>query len=156
MSKSGSIKHKWIMADWDGEALWPHANYDLEQITSRLKKGTSVRLQFAQPRSLPRHRLYWVLLRQVVKNNEFFATEEDLHKTLLVGCGVTEPMLTVDGDIVLLPSSTAFDAMEEDRFKAYFDAMLLIIRTKILPGVDVEDLLTEARKEARWTEKMAA
>lgn len=152
MSKSDSSKHKWILADWDGEALRPHANYDLEQTSQKLSAGATVRLQFAQPRSLPRHRLYWVLIRQVVKNCNFFASEEALHRTLLMGCGVVQPVLTVDGDVVMIPHSTAFDAMEEDEFKKYFDQALTIISTKILPGVDTNDLLAEAKSEARWKE----
>lgn len=152
MSKSSSkSKNKWILADWDGEALWPHANYDREMLLE-LPRNATVRLQFAQPRSLPRHRLYRVVLRQVVKNTHLFATEEALHKTLLVGCGVVEPVITVEGEILMIPSSTAFDAMPEEEFKAYFDEAMQIITTNIIPDMDIDDLLDEARKESNWKE----
>lgn len=152
MSKISSTKHKWVLLDWDGENLRPHANYDMEQISGRLPKGATVRVQFAQPRSLPRHRLYWVVVRQVVKNSEFFATEEALHSTLLLGCGVVTPVLSINGDVIMIPNSTAFDAMEEDEFKKYFDRAMEIIGTKIMPGVDVSDLLAEAKRESKWKE----
>ena len=152
MSKNDSTKHKWVLAEWDGETLRPHANYDMEQVSGRLARGAVVRLQFAQPRSLPRHRLYWVVVRQVVKNTEFFASELSLHRTLLLGCGVVTPLLTIEGDIEMIPDSTAFDAMEEDEFKKYFDRAMEIISTKIMPGVEMTELLAEAKREAKWRE----
>lgn len=152
MSKQDSSKHKWVRMDWDGEAMWPFANFDLELITGRFKKGDSVYVQFKNARSLPRQRLYWSLVRQVFKNNTHFGSENSLHKMLLLACGVTEPLFTVDGDIQLLPSSTAFEAMEEDEFRQYFDKAMEIITTKIMPGTSIELLLNEAKSEARWQE----
>jgi hypothetical protein len=150
MSRSDSSKHKWILARWDGEALHPHANYDREQVSEKLSTGDVVRLQFAQPRSLPRHRLYWAIVRTVLKNNNFFATDIALHKTLLMACGVVEPVATTEGEIVLVPSSIAFDAMGEDEFKQYLDAALIAISTSILPGVDLDLLLKEAKQQSKW------
>jgi hypothetical protein len=150
-SSSTKSKNKWVLATWNGQALVPYASYDKEMM-EELPNGVPVRLQFAQPRSLPRHRLYRVVLRQVVKNSDLFATEDALHKTLLVGCGVVEPVITVDNDIIMIPSSTAFDAMEEDEFKKYFDQAMQIICTKIIPGLDIDDLLDEAKRESNWRE----
>lgn len=147
--------NKWVLGVWDGNALRPYAPYDHEMM-QRLPVGTPVRLQFAQPRSLPRHRLYWVVLRLVIKNSEVFATEEALHKVLLVGCGVTEPFLDLDGNISLIPSSTAFDKMSEEEFKAYFDRAMEIIETKIIPGVSLQLLLREAKSQANFKDKEAA
>ena len=143
--------NKWVLGGWDGASLKPYAPYDHEMM-QRLPVGTPVRLNFAQPRSLPRHRLYWVVLRLVVKNTELFATEEALHKVLLVGCGVTEPFLDLDGNISLIPSSTAFDKMSEEEFKAYFDRAMEIIQAKIIPGVELKLLLREAKSAAKWKE----
>lgn len=148
-------RNSWALFKRQGNALVPHAPYDHE-ILSMFPEGVPLRASFAQPRSLPRHRLYWVVLRLVIKNSNYFATVEGLHKTLLTACGVTEPLITLEGEIVLIPSSIAFEKMEESEFKEYFDAALDAISTRVIPGVDINELLNEAKREARWTEKEAA
>lgn len=148
-------KQKWILADWDGNTLRPHAAYDRESL-DYLPRGKPVRVQVNNSRSNPRLRLYWVTLRQVVKNTEVFATDTALHKLLLVACGVTEPFIDLEGNITLQPSSIAFEAMLEDEFKAYFDRAMEVIATKIMPGVDLKLLLREARQEGRIDADQAA
>lgn len=152
MSNANSrSKNKWVLVEWNGKELVPHASYDRDML-SLLKLNTPIRAQFAQPRSIPRHRLYRVILRIVVENSERFATEEALHKTLLVGCGVVEPVMTVAGEIIMIPSSTAFDAMGEEDFKAYFDQAMDIVQIHIIPDIELGLLLKEARQQANWKE----
>jgi hypothetical protein len=74
----------------------------------------------------------------------------------LVSCGVVEPVITIEGEIIMYPSSTAFDAMKEEEFKAYFDAAMELITTRIIPGMDLEDLLREARGQSNWEDKKEA
>jgi hypothetical protein len=156
MSKSTSkSKNPWIFItkNEDGH-LVPYANYDREMF-AELPANKVLRVNIAQQRSAPRHRLYRVVLRLVVKNTDLFVSEDSLHKTLLLGCGVVEPIMTTAGEIIMIPSSTAFDAMNEDVFKAYFDQAMHIIETNIIPGIDLSLLLKEARAEANWKEEKA-
>lgn len=153
MSKSTSKSKNpyiYVIKNEDGN-LQPYANYDRE-VFAELPFNKILRVNIAQQRSQPRHRLYRVVLRAVVKNTDLFVSEDSLHKTLLLGCGVVEPIMTTAGEIIMIPSSTAFDAMNEDTFKSYFDQAMVLISTNILPGVDIEELLAEARKEANWKE----
>jgi len=153
MSNANSkSKNPWIFVvkNEDGN-LEPFANYDREKF-AEFPTGKVLRANIAQQRSQPRHRLYRVVLRQVVKNTDLFTSEDSLHKTLLLGCGVIEPVLTVSGEIIMIPSSTAFDAMKEEPFKAYFDQAMTIISTNIIPGIDIDELLEESRKEANYEE----
>jgi hypothetical protein len=151
MSSSNKSKSKWILVRKVEGKLVPHAPYDVEMFET-IPDNVVVRAQFAQPRSLPRHRLYRVILRIVVTNTDLFATEESLHKTLLVGCGVVEPVLTVQGEIIMIPSSTAFDAMTEEEFKAYFDQAMETIQHHIIPDIELGLLLKEARQQSNWKE----
>ena len=109
-------------------------------------------MNVAQQRSQPRHRLYRVVLRQVVKNTDLFVDEDSLHESLLIGCGVVKPVMAPSGDIYMVPSSTAFNAMKEETFKAYFDQAMNVIQVSIIPGIDVEELLAESKKQANWQE----
>ncbi len=153
MSKTSSkSSNPWIYAvkNEDGH-LVPYANYDRVKF-DELPVNKLLRVNIVQQRNAPRHRLYRVILRLVVQNTDLFVSEDSLHKTLLVGCGVVEPIMTVAGEIIMVPSSTAYDAMDEDVFKAYFDQAMNIIETNLLPGIDLDDLLKEARKQANYKE----
>jgi hypothetical protein len=151
MSASNKSKSKWILVRKVDGNLIPHAPYDVEMFQS-IPDNVPVRAQFAQPRSGPRHRLYRVILRIVVNNTDLFATEDALHDTLLLANGVVRPVMTTAGEIIMIPSSTAFDAMPEEEFKAYFDQAMETIQTHIIPGIDLDDLLKEARGQSNWKE----
>lgn len=154
MSKSTSkSKNPWlyVIKNDDGHLI-PYASYDRE-IFETLPKGKVLRVNIAQQRSAPRHRLYRVVLRIVVSNTDLFVSEDSLHKTLLLGCGIIEPIMTTTGEIIMIPSSTAFDAMSEDVFKAYFDQAMKIIETNIIPGIDLNLLLREAKAAANWKDE---
>lgn len=149
MSASNKSKSKWILVRKVDGHLIPHAAYDVEMFHS-IPENVPVRAQFAQPRSGPRHRLYRVILRIVTNNTDLFASEESLHDTLLLANGVVRPVMTTAGEIIMIPSSTAFDAMGEEDFKAYFDAALETIQSHIIPGIDLDDLLKEARAQSNY------
>jgi hypothetical protein len=149
MSASNKSKNKWIMLRKVEGHMIPHAAYDREMLEA-IPENTPVRAQFAQPRSGPRHRLYRVMIRIVAQNSGLFAHEDALHDTLLLANGVVRPVMTTAGEIIMMPSSTAYDAMGEDEFKAYFDAALVTIQTHIIPGIDLDDLMAEARQQSNY------
>jgi hypothetical protein len=156
MSKaSNKSKSMWMLFrktfvdGFSSPVLVPHAPYDVEML-ERFPEGVPLRIQLAQPRSGPRHRLYRVALRIVVDNTDKFSTEDALHKSLLLACNVTEPVVTMAGEFIYFPSSTAFDAMPEEEFKVYFDTAMEIIASAVIPGLDLEELLKEARAKSNY------
>lgn len=155
MSKSNKSKNQWILVrkmfqeGFSFPVLVPHAGYDIEMF-ERFPENVPLRIQLAQPRSGPRHRLYRVTLRIIVNNTDKFSTEDALHKTLLLACNVTEPILTTEGEFIYVPSSTAFDAMPEEEFKIYFDRAMEIVASVIIPGLDLDELLKEARAQSQY------
>ena len=149
MSASNKSKNKWILLRKVEGRMVPHAKYD-EEMLEAIPENVPVRAQFAQPRSGPRHRLYRVTIRIVANNCDLFAHEDSLHETLLLANGVVKPVMTTAGEIIMVPSSTAFDAMGEEEFKAYFDAALETIQTHIIPGIDLDELLKEARQQSNY------
>ena len=85
-SKSTSkSKNPWIyVVKNQATNLVPYANYDREMFEA-LPFHKVLRVNIAQQRSQPRHRLYRVVLRLIVKNTDMFTSEDSLHKTLLLG-----------------------------------------------------------------------
>lgn len=133
--------------------LEPHSSYDAEKVAKRIKNGRfQLRAQIAQVRSLPQLRLYWPWIRLVVENSPHFNTEQALHKLLLVACGITEPLIDLEGNISMIPSSIAFDAMGQEEFETYFDAAQQVVSTNILPGVDLKTLMSRAKESCNWKE----
>jgi hypothetical protein len=149
MSKTNKSKSQWILVRKVEGSLIPHAPFDVEMF-ERYPENVPLRIQLAQPRSGPRHRLYRVTLRIIVNNTDKFSTEDALHKTLLLACNVTEPILTTEGEFIYVPSSTAFDAMPEEEFKIYFDRAMEIVASVIIPGLDLDELLKEARAQSNY------
>lgn len=151
---------QWVLLNVlpDG-SVHPHSKFDRERIQARTATAKSnaqgvkqVRAQLAQVRSLPQLRLYWPWIRKVVENSPHFASERALHNLLLLGTGVTENMIDLNANLLTIPSSIAFDAMSQEEFEAYFESAQIIVSEKILPGVDLKSLMSEAKSECSWPE----
>lgn len=87
--------------------------------------GTEYDLVKRSVRSLPQHRLYWQALTRVSIATGKWPTAEHLHHELKLISGYR--MTVVDwetGEISQAVDSIAFDAMNADEFKAYFDAAM--------------------------------
>jgi hypothetical protein len=155
---------QWVLLDVNPDGtVTPHSKFDRERIQARSATAKAngrgvkqLRAQLAQVRSLPQLRLYWPWVRKVVENSEHFTHERSLHNTLLVGCGVVEPMITLSGEIMMIPSSIAFDAMGDQEFSNYFERAQAIVAESILPGVSLKLLMNEAKQECSWPEREAA
>lgn len=127
--------------------LAPLSEYDHERL-SKVPLWADVRAELTMPRSLPRHRFYWVCLGLVVENTERWRTAEDLHTAIKVKLGYVEDFLLIDGSVLIRPRSTDFEAMDELAFREYMEAAFMIIATDILPGVDIDALKREGRRKA--------
>jgi hypothetical protein len=148
---------KWVILNarsHDGQIiLEPHSRFDLERVEKRMKNGRGqIRASLASIRSLPQLRLYWPWLRLVLDNSNHFVTERALHHMLLLACGVTEPFMDLAGNISLIPSSIAFDAMDQEDFDTYFNKAQTVVAENILPGMDLIALMMEAKKACGWQE----
>lgn len=148
---------KWVILDAREEAgrilLEPHSRADRERVERRMKDGRGeIRASLASIRSLPQLRLYWPWVRKVLENSDHFCTERNLHNMLLTGAGVTEQFIDLEGEIKLIPSSIAFDAMDQEDFDAYFNRAQQLVSEHILPGVDLEQLMRAAKDECGWSE----
>jgi len=127
----------------DGKLL-AYSAYDQEKI-ELLPKGKPLKAQFTQSRSIPENNLYWAMLRVTIDNHEYFTQPEPLHRMLLAALGLVEPFIDIDGNMQMIPSSTAFDKMETDAFQRYFSDAANLICQKILPGTNPDDLIHEAK-----------
>lgn len=126
---------------------------------AKLKPGTLVGAEIARSRSLPQHKRYWKALTAVVALCPGkWRTPEALHEALKVATGHIEIVQLVDGRLIKIPESTAFDAMSQDRFQVYCDAATRVIEDEILHGeMSIDNLLAQANdSEVQIVDRMIA
>lgn len=104
-----------------GGKLSPVTAFDAEEL-ARFPHGQEFDLIPRGKRSLPHHRLYWQALTRVVEATGRWQSREALHTALKVRMGLVEPIYDLRGNVTgMMPHSTAFGAMTQPEFRAYFD-----------------------------------
>jgi len=124
----------------------PLTAYDSE-LLERVPMFADVRASITMPRSLPRHRFYWVVLGIVADNQDKWPTAEDLHTAIKVKLGMVEDFVLIGGRTMIRPRSTDFESMDELEFRAFMERAFHIIATDIIPGLDIGKLQEEARRK---------
>lgn len=100
------------------------SSFDAEALDA-FPDGTEFDLTPKTKRSLPHHRTYWRALGKAVKATGRWQSREALHTALKVKLGRVEPIFDLQGRVIgMKPDSTAFDAMPQHEFRAYFDAAM--------------------------------
>lgn len=154
-------KDNWVLLnarmEEDGRiVLEPQSSRCRERIEKRMKDGRGqIRAEVARIRSVKQLNLYWPWIREVVINSGTNLSEKLLHGMLLLACGYSEPYITIEGDIHMMPSSIAIDKMNQDEFDDYFERAQKIVSEKILPGVDLKSLMTRVKDEFGWSREAA-
>lgn len=134
-----------IMMVRRGDQLHPLSAFDGESLRA-YPAGKPLKVEPRMPRrSSPQNRLYWSLLRLVCENLDSPVTPKALHVWLKQKLGVVEAVPLRNGRVEMVPSSTAFDAMDHGEFTAYFAAAKALIADQIIPGLNSEALEREAR-----------
>lgn len=125
--------------------LSPVTSYDAERLDG-YALGTDLEISIKQRRSLPQLRLYWVTLQGVVDATGDYPSAEALHEALKLALGCVRLMKRWDGEILTVPDSTAFAAMDGEQFKKFFDAAMAAIAERY--GFDPLAELSHTRGEA--------
>ena len=114
------------------------------------KVGARVTAKVRQRRKLPPHSLYWVCLNVLITRTAAgndYPDAERLHKALLASTGYVDEVYDMMGRKLLIPSSTAFNKMDEAEAHEYRQRAFALIEQRY--GVGIDDLLAEADAERR-------
>lgn len=123
------------------KGLYPASAFDAEQLDA-FPIGTEFRAASMTKRSLPQHRTYWKALSVVVGATDLWPTPEHLHSALKRDLGYVTVVTGLNGKPFEDEDSTAFDAMNQEAFKAYFDKAMQ--RLAEVVGFDPLQFLKEA------------
>lgn len=123
-------------------------------VFSKLPFGKPLRVKVQQPRSGPQHRLYWTLVHRIAE--AIGAEPENVSDILKIETGHCVTVKSKKHGEVRLPRSISFAAMDQTRFREFFDRCLIVIcetwgieRQDILAAV--EDLIIPESKYTSGT-----
>lgn len=128
-----------------GSALWPVSAAD-EEIISGLSQMKEIEITFKYRRIPEQLRAYWFFLSYVVEATEAYPTAEKLHSALKFALGYVEQMVTLSGEIVIVPDSVALSAMDGQEFTEYFKKAEKLIAERF--GVVMPEKPADARRAA--------
>lgn len=94
-------------------------------------------------RNIRHHRKLFALLQAIYPHQTQFATIEDLLNTLKVATGLFDTGKTIDGIPFMMPRSISFASMTQASFEQFYERVVDIITTKIVPGIGRDDLARE-------------
>lgn len=117
-----------------GSVLIPTTGFD-EGLLHALPEDAVMEVTVARRRSLPQLRMYWSILHRVVAATGSHPTPEHLHSAIKLALDYATDVTTMDGEIIRIPDSVAFDKMDATAFRDFFDRAVELLNK--LTGSDV-------------------
>lgn len=134
---------QWVVGN---RVLVPRTDDDWDDVSERYGRGSILNSRLTKMRSLPKHKLYWALLRRVVKATGKWVSAEHLHRAIKIELRMVEAITLLDGKTVRFePSSTGFESMDEGEFNLFFKNAMLALEEGT--GINMQELIEEARRE---------
>lgn len=114
-----------------------------EEILRGIPNGTIVKATIKRPRNIRHHRLYWGLVSILFENQSRYATPEELSDVIKVATGHCTVIQTGEGKEIRIPKSISFAKMDQDAFRQFFDRVVDLAVTRIIPNLSAADLRRE-------------
>lgn len=110
------------------------------EVIEAMKNGEIVTAKITRTRNGKHHRKFFVLIGEVFKNQERYPTMEHLLDAIKIATGHYEMIHITKTKQVYKPKSIAFANMDQAAFEQFYDKVVTLIVTKILPGTNRQDL----------------
>jgi hypothetical protein len=116
-----------------------------EEILSRIANGSLVLVAEKRPQNLAWRRRFHAMIDHLwaCGLQDRYPTAQLLRKAILLRLGFAEPLVTLDGEILMQAQSMAFEQMDHAAFIEVWDRTLDLIHAEILPGLDMEQFEKE-------------
>lgn len=123
----------------DGDRLVACDPISHESICS-IKKGEQLFVTIKRARNLKHLRKLFALLKVVFEAQDMYATTPELLNALKLATGLFDYGKTVEGIPFCVPKSINFASMDQASFEQWYEKVVAVILTKILPNVNKYDL----------------
>ena len=106
------------------------------------------------PRNVKHHRKYFALLNAIFPHQTMWPTFNKFREKFEEALGLGEYHVNGRGERYFEKDSISFDKMGQDEFEQFYNRAIALIMTRILPGVESQDLereisdIMEGRKAA--------
>lgn len=102
-----------------------------------MKPGKWLRLEWSVPRNGPHHRKFMALVQLVTENSEVYDTVPKALVAIKLAAAYFDPHVDpTTGEIIKVPQSISYDAMEQDEFDTFYSAALDGVLHGVLPTMD--------------------
>lgn len=122
-----------------GSMLFP-ASERAERIIREMPFNKQVLLEARTARNAKHHDQFWGILDALVDATGKFPNSEKLNNALKMQLGITDEFWTLDGEVHIMPGSTAWSAMPNEQFNDYFDKAMAIIGEHFFPSMTREQV----------------
>lgn len=96
---------------------------------AKMQPGQTLAFEFRIPRSPRFHRLHFVMLTAVFECQEVFTDNERMRKWLEVGAGHCDLMPGPGGELVAVPRSISYEALDDPEFHEVHESVKAFLRT---------------------------
>lgn len=97
-------------------AFWPDPAFSED--FDKLPDNVMLRATLTYQRSLPHNRMYFAIIREMVKAGAGKSTE-DIHTATKIKCGLYK-LVEMHGEMMVFPDSTAFHRLDQIAFNEFF------------------------------------
>ncbi len=114
-----------------------------EEVFSGLPLNAEVMAEVTRPRNLGHHKKLFALIKIILDNQDVYKTTDDVLDALKAATGHFYMVELRPGLSVMRTRSIAFSKMDQLAFNQFWDAVVDVVVTRFLPGVNRDDLEAE-------------
>jgi hypothetical protein len=122
------------------------ADADAEEMMSGIKNGVGVFVSVKEPRNYKHHQLMFVMLNKICENCLEWKDAHSLLDALKIEVGYVDRVKDLHGKIYLKPKSISFEKMDQTAFRRFYNRLVHVVCTQVIPGLDKEDLEREVNE----------
>lgn len=122
-----------------GQRLAAADPISLEALES-IRENETVTAAIRRNRNPGHHRKLWALIGAVFPHQDQYATQHDLLNALKIATGYFETGKTIEGIPFMVPKSISFASMSQTPFEQWYERVVDVILTRILPNVNRDEL----------------
>lgn len=111
-----------------------------EEVMRRLAVGDVVRVEVRRPRNLPHLRKFYALMNLIFANQERYQSLDEMVMAIKLAVGHVRLIQLPNGDVVRLPASIAFDALDQHGFDEFYERVVKLVCERIVPNLPEDEL----------------
>jgi len=123
------------------------ADEQAKQAVRGWKIGETLRCSLKKPRDYTNHKRYFALLTLTFENQDRYTNFEHFRKAVQIAAGHVDELITLDGELVLIPRSIDYTTLDELQFCVVFGETMTVC-AKLLGDLELHELENEVARYA--------